>query len=267
MAKQPHVAFISHGGGPLPLLGDVAHAQLVTYLQKLSRELPKPRAILVISAHWEAPVFTVSSGALPGLAYDYYGFPAAAYQIRYPCAGEPSLAHQVADALQAFGLEVALDDERRLDHGVFVPLKIMYPNANIPVVQLSLKQGLDTAAHLALGEALQGLNYDGLLVLGSGFSFHNMREFFNSDPEAEQKNRAFADWLKQVCTNTQLTARERQEQWLQWQQAPQARFCHPREEHLLPLLSCTALAGRAADRYSEVSILNKTAAMLEWHVP
>lgn len=248
----------------MPLLGDPGHVQMIDYLQNLSFELIKPRAILVLSAHWEAPVFTLTTSALPLLEYDYQGFPGAAYQIEYPCRGEPQLALQAAAALRKSGIEAALDGTRGLDHGAFVPLKIMYPAADIPVVQLSLQRGLNAADHLAMGRALQALDYDGLLVLGSGFSFHNLREFFNPDPIVDQKIREFKDWLKTLCLNPQLNASERNQMLGFWHKAPHARFCHPREEHLLPLLSCAALAGRAADHYNEVKTLNKMAAMLQW---
>lgn len=181
MSKTRNILFISHGGGPMPLLGDPGHREMVERLQEITGKLPRPSAILLISAHWEATVPTITSGAHPELIYDYYGFPPASYEIQYPSPGEPVLAEKVKQALEMAGLPAKLNDQRGYDHGMFVPLKIMYPEADIPVVQLSLVHTLDAATHLAVGQALQALDYDKLLVIGSGFSFHNMRAFFAPD--------------------------------------------------------------------------------------
>ncbi|UTF61572.1 class III extradiol ring-cleavage dioxygenase [Gilvimarinus sp. DA14] len=259
-----NIIFISHGGGPLPLLGDSGHAAMVGYLQKLASRLPKPKAILVISAHWEVSVPTVTASANPSLEYDYYGFADEAYQIAYPCPGAPTLAGEVADVLTASGFNTGQNSERGLDHGVFVPLKIMYPQADIPVVQLSLMQNLNAAEHIATGEALRGLRQEGLLVIGSGFSFHNMREFFSGSHLSSQKNAAFETWLEDICTNPDYAESERLESLRQWQSAPYAQFCHPRAEHLMPLMVCAGLANQRASAYSGVPILGKSAAMIEW---
>lgn len=146
-----HILYLSHGGGPLPLLGDPNHAELVTRLRALGALLPRPSAILVISAHWEAAVPTLTAGTAPGLMYDYYGFPAKSYEIRYPAPGEPRLAAQIQQVLEQSGMEARLDAERGFDHGLFVPLKLLYPGADIPCVQLSLVDSLDAATHLAIG--------------------------------------------------------------------------------------------------------------------
>lgn len=257
--------FISHGGGPMPLLGEPGHQQLVDTLKQLALTLPKPRAILLISAHWEEEIATVTSAAAPGLFYDYSGFPATAYQIQYPAVGEPALAAQVVQSLQQAGLAARADTKRNFDHGMFVPLKIMYPQADIPCVQLSLLHSLDASAHLALGKALRSVQYPGLLVLGSGFSFHNMREFFATPtPEATAKNQAFEHWLLDTCSNTLLTEAEREQRLQHWAQAPAARFCHPREEHLLPLHVCAAYAGNASKTHYATTVLGKMSGMFYW---
>ncbi|WP_198402619.1 DODA-type extradiol aromatic ring-opening family dioxygenase [Marinobacter salinus] len=174
-------------------------------------------------------------GEHPQLIYDYYGFPEEAYDIRYPCPGEPALARQVYQALDQAGIPARLDDRRGFDHGLFVALKLMYPEADIPCVQLSLVNSLDAGAHLAIGRALRALDYDNLLVIGSGFSFHNMRAFFAANtPEIRARNQAFEDWLEQTCTDITMHESERAERLVQWDRAPHARFFHPREEHLLP---------------------------------
>ena len=265
MASAQDILFVSHGGGPMPLLGDPGHHDMVASLADMSANLPRPSAILVISAHWEANVPTVTTAASPTLLYDYYGFPEAAYDIRYACAGEPALAHQVINALSVAGIEAHGDDQRGLDHGVFVPLKLLFPQADIPVVQLSLKTGLSAAEHIRIGEALKALSWDDLLVMGSGFSFHNMRAFFAPEtPETRSLNAAFADWLNDTVADTGLSEMQRKERLTQWEQAPGARFCHPREEHLIPLMVCYGLAGKACSEVHDLKILNKRSAMYRW---
>ena len=265
MSKATDVLFVSHGGGPMPLLGDPGHQDMVDRLTELAADLRKPSAILVISAHWEEAIPTITSGTTPSLIYDYYGFPSEAYKIEYPCPGEPVLAQQVAQALDQAGIQARLDDQRGLDHGAFVPLKLMYPEANIPCIQLSLVNTLDASTHLAIGRALQALDYDNLLVLGSGFSFHNMRAFFAAQtPEIQARNLAFEDWLEQTCGDSSLSEPERAKRLADWEQAPHARFCHPREEHLLPLHVCYGLANKASDRHIAATILGKQSGMFYW---
>ncbi|MDC8831007.1 DODA-type extradiol aromatic ring-opening family dioxygenase [Alteromonas gilva] len=265
MNNSQQAVFISHGGGPMPLLGDPGHQGLVEHLNALSKRLRRPSAILVISAHWEAAVATVTSNPAPPLLYDYYGFPPQSYKITYPCPGEPALAASVASALQSAGIKVNTDDERGLDHGVFVPLKLMYPDADIPVVQLSLLNSLDASLHIQLGQAIGALEYDNLLILGSGFSFHNMRAFFAPDTAVSREhNVAFESWFKNVMTAQDISEESRSDQLCNWEQAPGARFCHPREEHLLPLHVCYGAAGRAADIVESVVVLNKQAGTFGW---
>ena len=166
--KQP-TFFLSHGGGPWPFMdGDYrrAHAKLEASLQSLPATLPeRPRAILMISAHWEEAAFTVMTSPAPGMLYDYGGFPPHTYEVVYPAPGDPALAE----------LPAARDARRGFDHGAFCTLVPMFPDADVPVVQLSLRRGLDPAEHLALGRALRPLRDEGVLILGSGFSFHNLR--------------------------------------------------------------------------------------------
>lgn len=257
--------FISHGGGPLPLLGDPDHQQLVQQLTRLATQLTKPRAILIISAHWEAAVATVSSSLAPELLYDYYGFPEESYQITYPAAGEPTLAAAVLGVLQQAGFATCSDLQRGFDHGVFVPLKIIYPAADIPCVQLSLLQSLDAATHYRLGQALRQLDYPGLLVMGSGFSFHNMREFFMpATPEKTALVVDFHQWLTDTLCNPAYNEAKRQQALQQWQQAPGARFCHPREEHLLPLLVCAGYAAAPCPETMQCQVFGKESALFYW---
>lgn len=265
--NKPNILFLSHGAGPLPLLGDPDHRDMVDKLTAQAGEIEPPSAILVISAHWEASVPTVTAAEQPSLLYDYAGFPPEAYHIRYPCPGHPALARQVHRALQQTGLNPRLDQERGLDHGTFVPLKLMYPDADIPCVQLSLVHTLDAATHLAIGRALRDLDVENLLVIGSGFSFHNMRAFFSPDTrDSRSRNEAFQAWLEETCSGPGLSSAERMARLTHWQQAPHARFCHPREEHLLPLHVCYGLAQRPADRSVYATILGKQSALYYWAV-
>lgn len=238
MHLQMPVVFVPHGGGPMPLLGDPGHRELIAFLKDLGQTLPRPRAILVISAHWEEDIASVSSAAAPAMIYDYHGFPPESYEFQYPAPGEPQLAQDIADLLLAHQIPTRLDPQRGFDHGTFVPLMLMYPAADIPVVQLSLVHSLDPLTQIHLGEAIAALRNQGVLILGSGMSFHNMRAFFSAQPETPPRSEAFDLWLTQTLTDAALNRQERQARLLEWQSAPEGRFSHPREEHLLPLYVC-----------------------------
>lgn len=242
MSSLP-VLFLPHGGGPLPILGDPAHAVLTRFMQDIPARLGNPRAILVISAHWEEQQASVTAAARPELIYDYYGFPPESYQIRYPAPGAPELSARVAELLEAQNIPGYADRSRGFDHGLFVPLKLMYPAADIPCTQLSLLSSLDPAAHIRLGEALAPLCDEGVLIVGSGLSFHNLRAFFSEPTEKSVADSlAFDNWLRHTLTASEMGDEMRAEQLRHWQQAPAARFCHPREEHLLPLHVCFGVA-------------------------
>ncbi len=264
MTEPMPVLYLSHGGGPLPLLGEPGHARLVRFLEWLPTQLPHPRAIVVISAHWEAPVPTLTSSAQPPLLYDYYGFPEASYRITYPALGAPELARRIQWLLAQQDLPAQLDAERGLDHGVFVPLKLLYPQADIPCLQLSLIGSLDARTHLRLGQALAPLRGDGILVLGSGFSFHNMRALMSQAPGPDARNAEFQDWLIATCTDPALHESERAARLCQWTQAPHARYCHPREEHLLPLHVAYGAAGSAASVIFDDFVFGKRTVAFLW---
>ncbi len=265
MKHKTRILFLSHGGGPLPLLGDPGHKELVPCLQEIAASIARPSAVLVMSAHWEENVPTITSGATPSLIYDYYGFPQESYSIKYPCTGEPVLAGQVFNLLENAGIAARLDEHRGFDHGLFVPLKIMYPDADIPCVQLSLVNSLDPGAHLNIGQALQTLDYGNLLVIGSGFSFHNMRAFFAPETsESKMMNEGFEEWLLETCSRSDLNEDQRAQRFAQWEKAPWARFCHPRQEHLLPLHVCYGMAQTNCSESFELQILNKKSSMYLW---
>ncbi|WP_457322132.1 DODA-type extradiol aromatic ring-opening family dioxygenase [Roseateles sp. P5_E11] len=246
--------FLSHGGGPWPFMdGDYrrAHARLETSLQALPATLPaKPKAILMISAHWEEAAFTVMTSPAPGMLYDYGGFPAHTYEVVYPAPGDPALAERVVALIQAAGLPAARDAQRGFDHGAFCTLVPMYPDADVPVVQLSLKRGLNPVEHIALGRALAPLRDEGVLILGSGFSFHNLRLYGSAGREPSA---AFDAWLQ----STLPSPAGRAERLQAWAQAPAARLAHPREEHLLPLMVAAGAAEgeTAACHYHETEFM------------
>jgi aromatic ring-opening dioxygenase catalytic subunit (LigB family) len=213
--------------------------KLADWLAELGHSItPAPQAIVVISGHWEEEQFTVTSHPRPPLFYDYYGFPEHTYKITYDAPGSPALAQRIQGLLGNAGLPARLDPERGFDHGVFIPFKLIYPGANIPIVQLSLKTGLDTAKHLAAGAALETLRKEEILIVGSGMSYHNLREFGSGfNPVSDQ----FDQWLTDAVGAPAPATRS--EQLRQWSLAPGARNAHPRAEHLLPLM----VAAGAAD--------------------
>ncbi|KEF41962.1 MAG: extradiol ring-cleavage dioxygenase [Cyanobium sp. CACIAM 14] len=267
MSRRRRALYLSHGAGPLPLLGEASHGELLARLQEIAGAIEWPSAIVVVSAHWEEGQPTLTAGPSPPLLHDYVGFPPEAYAITYPCPGNPQLARRIAGALAAHVIAATLDATRGFDHGLFVPLAIMVPQADIPCLQLSLVRSLDPAEHLALGRALRDLDHGSLLLIGSGFSFHNMRAFSAPDTAATRAmNLAFEQWLQDTCANPELPEAEREQRLLHWESAPSARYCHPREEHLLPLHVCYGYAGAACTRYFSLRILNKTASLFLWEI-
>jgi aromatic ring-opening dioxygenase catalytic subunit (LigB family) len=237
---------------------------MIEYMQALPAQLTRPEAILVISAHWEEAEATLLSAPNPPMFYDYYGFPEQAYEIKYPAPGIPQLAGRIAGMLEERHIRTRLDPERGFDHGLFIPLKLMYPQADLPAIQLSLLRGLNPAAHIALGKALRGLLAENILVIGSGFSFHNMRAFsWQNIGAADPANDAFQNWLIEVCT-APMPPEEREARLVDWQKAPSARYCHPREEHLLPLHICQGLAGQPGRLIFDDLILGKRGVAFLW---
>lgn len=238
-SKRMPTLYLPHGGGPCFFMEwtmgprDTWDA-MAAWLRALPASLPeRPKALLVVSAHWETRRPTLLTGAQPPLLYDYHGFPEHTYQLRWPAPGAPALAGQVAQLLRGAGIETDTDASRGFDHGVFIPLLLAFPKADVPTLQLSLQAGLDPAQHLAIGRALAPLREEGVLILGSGMSYHNMRGFGRECSLAESL--AFDTWLEQTA---KAEPAERGRRLQRWAEAPAARACHPREEHLLPLMVC-----------------------------
>jgi len=238
--------FISHGGGPWPWIPQMRTmlANLETSLARMPAEIGvTPKAVLMVSGHWEAPEFRVMHAARPGMVYDYGGFPPETYRLVYPAPGAPEIAERAAGLIAAAGLPVALDDKQGFDHGTFVPAYVMYPEAQVPVFQISLQQGYDPARHLALGRALAPLRDEGVLIVGSGLSYHNLRMF---GPQARVPSAAFDTWLGEVMAREPAA---RTAALLDWESAPYARVCHAEEDHLIPLhVALGAAEGEAATR-------------------
>ncbi len=247
MDNKATILYIPHGGGPLPLIDEETYGNLNNYLRGFRHSLEKPDAIVVFSAHWEETVIAVTASPRPPMIFDYYGFPAETYEYKYPAPGEPELAERANRLLTSAGFESRLDHQRGFDHGLFVPLLLMYPQADIPCIQISLSHSLDAGLHIEMGKALAELKQENLLILGSGYSFHNMSVLMGKADQASRgKNREFEAWLADTCSNPGLTETEREKRLANWEQAPHARFCHPREEHLLPLQVCYGIGGCAA---------------------
>ena len=241
--RQP-TFYITHGGGPsfwidYPApVGKNGFKGLETYLTGFAARLPAPpRAYLVISAHWETPDVTVSTTEAPGMLYDYYGFPDVAYTLQHKAPGAPALAARVRDLLSAAGIESREDAARDFDHGVFVPMMKIDEAAEVPTLMMSLQRDLDPAFHQKLGAALRPLRDEGVVIIGSGSSWHNLQLYFKADPVEAA---AFDDWLTTAAT---ATPEARFAALNQWQMAPAARQAHPREEHLLPLMVAAGAAG------------------------
>lgn len=242
MTKPLPTYAISHGGGPWPWIKDEMPGDW-TVLEASLKAIPDevgetPKAILMVSAHWEEAEFTVQTNPNPSMLFDYGGFPPFTFKLKYPAPGSPVLAKRVQQLLKGAGIKVKTDAKRGFDHGTFVPLAVSHPEAEIPVVQLSLKVGLDVETHLQLGRALRPLRSEGVLIIGSGYpSFHNLGLI---GPGSVKPSRQFDAWL----TKTLVDNRDQDRSTLlkKWESAPAARKSHSREEHLLPVMVAVGAA-------------------------
>ena len=236
--------YLPHGGGPCFFMDNTRGpadmwAPMAAFLRGLIATLPeKPRAVVVVSGHWEEAAFTVNCAAHPPLLFDYYGFPEHTYRLQYPAPGSPELAGRVRGLLEGAGMATGEDAQRGLDHGVFIPFMLILPDADVPVVEVSLRSDLDAGEHLRAGQALAPLRDEGVLIVGTGMSFHNMRAF---GPGAAAPSKQFDTWLSAAVTAPSALARN--DALTAWERAPAARASHPREEHLLPLMVAAGAAG------------------------
>jgi len=244
-SKKMPALYLAHGGGPCFFMDWTMGPadtwdRTAAWLRGIDATLPEtPRALLVVSAHWEAEVPTVLASAAPPLYFDYHGFPKHTYELTWPAPGSPDLAARVGQLLAAAGIANEKETKRGFDHGVFIPLKVAYPDAQIPTVQLSLKAGLDPAAHLAIGRALAPLREEGVFIVGSGMSYHNMRGFMS--PRGREDSEQFDAWLTDAVAKAPAARDAALERW---SEAPSGRASHPREEHLLPLMVVAGAGGQ-----------------------
>ncbi len=239
--------YLPHGGGPWPwtpaftpqLATD--YVPLRAYIESIPHRLPqRPTGIVIVSAHWEAPVPTVIASERPPMLYDYHGFPQDTYSITWPAPGSPSLAARVRSLIEATGVPTAENTTRGFDHGTFVPMKLAFPEADIPTVQLSLDAGYDPERHLAMGRALAPLRDEGVLIIGSGMSWEDFRV-----ARLAERSGAWDQWFQQIAV---AEASARDLALGEWTRAPHARVGHPHEEHLLPMMVAAGAAGEDLGR-------------------
>ncbi len=255
MSRLPTL-FIPHGGGPCFFMDwnpPSTWDRMAEYLRRVPDDVgTRPKALAVISGHWEEKVATIQNNPAPPLLYDYYGFPQSTYQITFPAPGAPNVSVRVAELLGAAGVAWKYDHVRGFDHGVFIPLKVAFPRADVPIVQISLLASMDPAEHIRLGRALAPLRDEGVLIIGSGMSYHNMRTLMTNmrgganDRPPDSGSQRFDDWLEEVLTREAPEARVAA--LAAWDKAPAARDAHPREEHLLPLHVVVGAAGNDPGR-------------------
>lgn len=244
--RQP-VLFLTHGAGPCfwmswpAPVGRNGFDGLREYLAGIMPSISQtPDAIIVVSAHWETGEFSVNTNAAPGMLYDYYGFPDDTYSLQFPAPGQPALAKEIVNSLQEAGIAAQSNAKRGYDHGVFVPLMIMCPEAGIPVVEISIQSGYDPDAHIALGQVLEQYRSQNVLIVASGSSYHNFQDFFDGQNDAAKP---FDDWLGESMT--QYAGAKRLDRLRNWEAAPNARHAHPKEDHLIPLMAAAGAAGES----------------------
>ena len=253
------VLFLSHGGGPLPLLQPDSHKNMINYFKNFSKDY-KPKAIVVFSAHLETDAFTLISNHPEGLLFDYHGFPKESYGYSYNPPIDSDLANRLMKQIKLKKITIT-ESQRGFDHGVFIPLMIMYPLQDIPVIQISLKKGLNELEHIQLGQALSAFKDDNILFIGSGSSFHNLSQFFNGS--GNDKNTQFHDGLIDILTKD-ISENERINLLVNWKNIPNASFAHPRSEHLIPLLITYGIKQTKATISFDDTIMNKRIICALW---
>ncbi|PRP86222.1 putative aromatic ring-opening dioxygenase LigB subunit [Planoprotostelium fungivorum] len=244
--------FVQHGGGPMPLLNDPHHEMLIRYMKGRGAQIlaeNRPKAIVLVTAHWETDHPSISSGPSHPLYYDYYGFPPESYAIKYPAPGSPQVAKRVQDLLTQNGFKVTMDEKRGWDHGVFVPMVMLRPQADIPIVQLSVLNSQDANEHLRYGQVLSSLRDEGVAVIGSGMTFHNMRtmmsRFSGQGSSKSNVNDSFEKNLSEAFQTPSSTDRiEKMKKWEAW------------TEHFMPALVVAGAGGDVAAEEKDVSMLD-----------
>lgn len=246
--------FISHGGGPWPWVPPMREffAPLEASLKKMVEEHGEtPRAILMVSGHWEEHEVGIMGSAKPPMIYDYSGFPAHTYKISYPAPGAPEVAAKTLSLLKEAGIPAHINTTRGFDHGLYAPMEVMYPNADVPIFQVSMLNSYDPAQHISIGRALKPLRDEGIMIIGSGLSFHNLRL---ARGEGRTPSAMFDHWLYKTMMSE---PDKRREAMLNWEKAPAARICHEYEDHLVPIF----VALGAAENEKAKRIYNHTSEM------
>lgn len=254
MSQPMPTYYISHGGGPWPWMPNLRaiFSKLEASLLQMVKDLPeRPKAILMVSGHWEADQARVMAAPNPPMEYDYYGFPKEMYEIVYPAHGAPEVAQRALELLSEAGVAAKLDHAQGYDHGTFAPMQIMYPEADMPLFQVSLLKGYDPTAHFELGRALAPLREEGVLIVGSGLSYHNLGMM---GPQAKVPSAEFDAWLGAALYKA---PEERTQDLMNWEEAPYARVCHAEEDHFVPLfVALGAAEGAKATRvYHEDNLM------------
>ncbi|KAM3956838.1 LOW QUALITY PROTEIN: uncharacterized protein ACR2FA_009146 [Aphomia sociella] len=250
MAIIAPAIFVNHGGGPMPLLGDKDHAELTKFLRddvKKHINLKEIKAIILVTAHWEEKVVTISSADHHDLYFDYYGFPPESYKYKYEAPGDPELAKRIHEVKKE-GISSKLDPKRGWDHGVFVPMMLINPSADVPIVQISVLSNQDPVQHYNLGKALYQFRKEGVAVIGSGMSYHNMREFMYSRGMGDVVNKEFDDYLNNICTEED--EEKRKQGFVEWREQQGATEAHPMRaaEHFMPLVVVAGAGGSRAGK-------------------
>lgn len=244
MPTRLPVLFLSHGSP----MHAVEPSPVTRLWSQAAASLPRPRAVLMVSAHWDSSLPLLSGAAQPDTIHDFGGFPPELYRLRYPAPGAPDVAQEALALLRSAGFTAGIDGCRGLDHGAWIPLLKMYPQVDVPVLQLSLQSQMGAAHHYALGQALAGLRDAGVLIIGSGHMTHNLRDAFAgmraaSEPVVAAYAREFRDWVDACLLEG------RTEDLLHWEtRAPHARRAHPTPEHFLPLFVALGAAGSSPAR-------------------
>ncbi|KAL6228987.1 Extradiol ring-cleavage dioxygenase, class III enzyme, subunit B [Aspergillus navahoensis] len=261
MPRAP-VICIPHGGGPLPLMKHPSHAEMVKSWTTKARKILQlgtrdaPRAIIVVTAHFSEKEPTISSAEKHSLYYDYYGFPESTYSIKYDAPGSSLVAQTIARVFRDAGFSPVLDDQRGWDHGVFIPLKLIAPEAEVPVIQLSVLASESISDHFRIGKALRALRDQNVAILGSGFaSFHNNSLLAGQGFDLAFLKEKNDEWSKAVTDATQETDVEvREEKFRGWRNWPHADLMHPPYggEHFMPLVVCAGAGGEGkASTYTD----------------
>ncbi|KAM3956835.1 uncharacterized protein ACR2FA_009143 [Aphomia sociella] len=241
--------FINHGGGPNPVLGEKNNRDIAEFLKNVHNivDLKSLKAIILVTAHREEDIVTISAGERHGLLYDYYNFPPESYKLRYDGKGDPVLARKIYEALKNAGIPSQLDTERGWDHGVFIPMMLINPSADIPIVQISILKNHNAGQHFEIGKVLYQFRKDGVAVFGSGLSYHNMKELRKeSNEDLGIVNGEFDQFLNDVCTGGE----EKRKEIVFWEKAPGAYNSHPLgdADHLMPLIVAAGAGGSKSGR-------------------